>query len=81
MGAELINLRRARKAKERAEKEKTAEAKRVLHGTPKSLRKLSEAEKAKSEQNLAAHRLEKDRSAGEVRSGSVPTSDHQKDDK
>ena len=58
--AEIVNLRRARKAKERAEKEKTAEANRVLHGTPKRLRKLSETEKDKAEQRLAAHRLEKD---------------------
>ena len=60
MMAEIFNLRRARKAKERVVKEKAAEANRVLHGTPKHLRKLSEAEKAKAEQRLAAHRLEKD---------------------
>jgi len=57
--AELINLRRARKARAKAEKEKTAEANRVLHGTPKQLRKLSEAQKDKAEQRLAGHRLEK----------------------
>jgi hypothetical protein len=57
--AELINLRRARKAKERAQKEKVAEANRVLHGTPKHLRKLSEAEKSKAEQQLSGQRLEK----------------------
>lgn len=56
--ADLINLRRARKAKERAEKEKTAEANRVLHGTPKHLRKLSEAKKSKAEQRLSGHQLE-----------------------
>ena len=56
---EIVNLRRARKAKERAEKEKTAEANRVLHGTPKHLRKLSEAEKAKAEQRLSGHHLDK----------------------
>jgi hypothetical protein len=60
MMAEIFNLRRARKAKERVDKEKAAQANRVLHGTPKRLRKLSEAEKAKAEQRLAAHRLEKD---------------------
>ena len=57
--AELINLRRARKAREKAEKEKTAEANRLLHGTPKHLRKLSEAQKDKAEQRLSEHRLEK----------------------
>jgi hypothetical protein len=57
--AELINLRRARKAREKAEKEETAEANRLLHGTPKHLRKLSEAQKDKAEQRLSEHRLEK----------------------
>jgi len=57
--AEIVNLRRARKAKDRAEKEKTAEANRVLHGTPKHLRKLSDAQKDKAEQRLSGHRLEK----------------------
>jgi hypothetical protein len=54
--AELINLRRARKAKARAEKEKQAEANRLNHGTPKALRKL---EKARTE--LATKRLENKR--------------------
>ena len=54
--AELINLRQARKAKARAEKEKQADANRVTHGTPKALRKL---EKARTE--LAAKRLENKR--------------------
>ena len=56
--AEIINLRRARKTKEKAEKEQTAEANRILHGTPKAVRKLSEARKDKAEQRLAGHRLE-----------------------
>jgi hypothetical protein len=58
--AEIFNLRRARKARDKADKEKTAQANRVLHGTPKHLRKLSEAEKDKTEHRLAGHRLEKD---------------------
>ena len=58
--AELINLRRARKARERTEKEKTADANRVAHGTPKHLRKLSEAQKNQAEQRLAGRRLEDD---------------------
>lgn len=58
--AEIVNLRRARKAKARTEKDKTAEANRVAHGTPKALRKLSEARKDKAEQRLAGHRLEDD---------------------
>ena len=57
--AELINLRQARKAKAKAEKEKSAAANRVLHGTPKALRKLADAEKSQSEQAHCGHRLEK----------------------
>jgi hypothetical protein len=59
--AELINLRRARKAKDKSEKEKTAEANRVLHGTPKTLRNLQKARKNKADQSLTGHKLEKDR--------------------
>jgi hypothetical protein len=40
MMADIFNLRRARKAKKRADKETAARASRVLHGTPKHLRKL-----------------------------------------
>ena len=54
---EIINLRRARKARAKAEKEKTAEANRVLHGTPKALRNLAEASKSKTEKVLSGHKL------------------------
>ena len=55
---EIINLNRARKAKKRTEKEKTAEANRVLHGTPKALRNLQKARKDKTDQGLSGHKLE-----------------------
>ncbi len=58
--SEIVNLKRARKQREKAEKEKTAQANRVLHGTPKALRKLSDARKDKADQALSGHRLEKD---------------------
>ena len=58
--AEIVNLNRARKVKGRAEKEKTAEANRIAHGTPKALRKLSNARKDQADQRLTGHRLEKD---------------------
>ena len=58
MGAEIINLRRARKTKDRAAKEKTAEANRVLHGTPKALRNLEKARKDKADQGLSGHKLQ-----------------------
>ena len=57
--AEIVNLKRARKAKARAEKEETAQANRVLHGTPKSLRNLAEARKGKADGTLSGHKLEK----------------------
>jgi len=56
--AELINLKRARKAKAKAEKEKTSEANRVLHGTPKALRNLEQTRKDKADQALSGHRLD-----------------------
>ena len=58
--AEIVNLKRARKTRDKAEKEKTAEANRILHGTPKHLRNLTEARKNKADQALSGHRLEKE---------------------
>jgi hypothetical protein len=55
---EIVNLRRVRKDKARAEKGKQAEASRLLHGTPKKLRKLAEAQGEKAARELAAHKLE-----------------------
>ena len=57
--AEIVNLNRARKAKARAEKKKTAEANRVLHGTPKNLRNLAQARKDKADEALSGRKLEK----------------------
>ena len=59
--ADLINLRRARKAKARAEKDKQAEANRVAHGVAKAARKLAEAKAEKAARELAAHKLEPDK--------------------
>jgi hypothetical protein len=56
--AEIVNLRRARKTKARAEKDKTAQANRVAHGTPKAVRNLAEARKDKADQVLSDHKLE-----------------------
>jgi hypothetical protein len=58
--AEIINLRRARKGKARAEKEKTAQANRVAHGTPKALKKLEAARQEKAKERLSGHKLGKD---------------------
>jgi len=56
---EIFSRRRVRKAKARAEKDKTAQANRVAHGTPKALRNLSEAHQEKAEKGLLGHKLEK----------------------
>jgi hypothetical protein len=56
--AEIVNLRRARKARAKAEKEKTAEANRVLHGTPKALRNLAKSREDKAERALSGHALD-----------------------
>jgi hypothetical protein len=56
--AELINLRRARKAKARAEKDKVAEANRVAHGVAKPVKKLAEAQVEKAAKALSGHKLE-----------------------
>ena len=56
--AEVINLRRARKAEVRAQDGKDANANRVLHGTPKPLRDLAKARTQKAEQTLKGHRLD-----------------------
>jgi hypothetical protein len=53
---EIVNLRHARKAKARDEKQKTAGANRTLHGTPKHLRNLAKAKTAKSSRDLDAHK-------------------------
>ena len=57
--AEIINLNRARKARTKADKEKTADANRVLHGTPKAVRNLAEVRKNKADEALSGRKLEK----------------------
>ena len=59
--AELINLRRARKAKARAEKDKQADANRAKHGIAKSVRKLAEARTEKAQDLFSGHKLEPDK--------------------
>ena len=55
--SKIVNLRTARKAKARDEKEKTAAANRAKHGVAKSARALEEARGEKSKHDLEAHRL------------------------
>jgi hypothetical protein len=57
--AEIVNLNRARKAKAKAAAEKAAANNRIKHGTPKHLRKLSAAERAKALRDIEQKRLDK----------------------
>ena len=58
--AEIINLRKARKAKARAVKEAEAAENRAKFGRPKEERSQSEAAKDLLDRNLDAHRRERD---------------------
>lgn len=52
----IVNLRRARKARARAETRAAADANAARHGTPKPARDLAEARRAKAERELDGHR-------------------------
>jgi hypothetical protein len=58
--AEIVNLKRVKKAKARAEKSAQADANRAKHGTPKAVRDLARVREEKAEENLEAHKLEKE---------------------
>jgi hypothetical protein len=54
--ADVVNLRRARKAKARAEAGAQAAANRVTHGRSKAEKKLAQAEKETAERKLDGHK-------------------------
>jgi len=56
--AEVINLRLARKARQRAEAEKLAEQNRVRHGQTKAERQASRAAAERAERTLDSHKRE-----------------------
>jgi hypothetical protein len=58
---DIVNLRRARKAKVRAEAEEVAAENRARFGTPKATRDLTKARSEKAAQRLDSHRLECDK--------------------
>ena len=58
--AEIVNLRRARKARDRASAEAQAEQNRITFGRTKAERTLTEAEKTLAERRLEGHRLSDD---------------------
>jgi hypothetical protein len=54
--ADIVNLRRARKNKARAEAETEAAAKRLQHGRTKTEKKLSKSVKEAAERKLDGHK-------------------------
>jgi len=59
--AEIVNLKRVKKARARAEKEAQADANRIKHGTPKALRDLARAQDEKAAREIDAHKLDKEK--------------------
>jgi len=57
--AEIVNLRRARKAARRTQEEKDAATQRVVHGTPKALRREIDVRRDKAKRDHEAHRIER----------------------
>ena len=56
--AEIVNLRRARKAKARSDKAAEADANRVKHGVAKDVRDLAKARADKDKRAADAHKLD-----------------------
>ena len=59
--AEIVNLRRAKKAKARAKADEEAAANRLFHGTPKASRDLTTARSQKAKHDFEAGRLDPDK--------------------
>jgi hypothetical protein len=58
---DIVNLRRARKAKARATAEQAASENRAVFGTPKRARDLTKARSEKARRDLDAGRLDPDK--------------------
>jgi Domain of unknown function (DUF4169) len=58
MTGEIINLRRARKAKARVAASAKADANRIKHGVATSERELAKARREKDKRAVDAHKLE-----------------------
>ncbi len=59
--ADLINLRQARKAKERAEREQTAAERRRAFGRTRAEKLAEAAEKERAERALSSHQRDDDK--------------------
>ena len=60
MPADLINLRRARKAKVRVERDQQIAEKRRLFGRTKAEKQIEAAKREHAERKIDGHRLQKD---------------------
>jgi hypothetical protein len=58
--ADIVNLKRVRKAKARSEKESVAAASRTKHGIAKKTRDLAKAREEKTKHDIDAHKLNDD---------------------
>lgn len=58
---DIVNLRRARKAKARNEREAAAADNRIKFGTPSHLKSLHAASRSKADTALEGHKLDRDR--------------------
>lgn len=56
--AEIVNFKRAKKAKARTAAGEKAAANRVTHGTPKVVRDLAKARREKESGKVDAHKIE-----------------------
>ena len=57
---EVVNLRRARKARARADKERQAEQNRLVHGRPRAEREAEAAARDLAARHLDGNRLTRD---------------------
>ena len=60
MPADIVNLRRARKAMARADKEREARAKRALFGRTKAEKARQAAERSQATRALESHRRDRE---------------------
>jgi benzoyl-CoA reductase/2-hydroxyglutaryl-CoA dehydratase subunit BcrC/BadD/HgdB len=66
MTAEIINLNKVRKARERADREREAHENRLKYGQSKSERSLLDAQQRKSQTDLEAARRESNGGIGDA---------------
>ena len=66
MSAEIVNLRRVRKARQRADKVAESATNRVVHGRTKAEREVEASTRERAERGLDGHRLEKANDDGDL---------------